>query len=78
MTKVVYQIIEHDGGFAYKVGDTFSETFVTEDAARHAALVAAREHVRPDEDTEIEFEDRNGRWHAEHADGADRPDVDVT
>ena len=27
MTKVSYKIVEHDGGWAYKVGDMFSETF---------------------------------------------------
>ena len=26
MTEVTYTIVEHDGGWAYKVGDTFSET----------------------------------------------------
>ena len=27
MTKVVYQIVEHDGGWAYKFNGVFSETF---------------------------------------------------
>ena len=27
MSEVTYRIVEHDGGFAYKVGDVFSETF---------------------------------------------------
>lgn len=27
MVHVRYEVVEHDGGFAYKVGDVFSETF---------------------------------------------------
>ena len=27
MTKIVYHIVEHDGGWAYKVDGVFSETF---------------------------------------------------
>ena len=26
---------------------------------------------------EIQYEDEHGRWHTEHSDGNDRPDVDV-
>lgn len=33
MTKVVYKIVEHDGGWAYQVGSTYSETFPSRDAA---------------------------------------------
>jgi hypothetical protein len=28
MTKITYEIVEHDGGWAYKVGDVFSEPFL--------------------------------------------------
>ena len=27
MTKIVYRIVEHDGGWAYQVDGVFSETF---------------------------------------------------
>ena len=37
MTDLTYNIVEHDGGWAYKVGDTFSETFPSHDAAQAAA-----------------------------------------
>ena len=37
MARVTYVIVEHDGGWAYKVGDVFSETFPTHDAALAAA-----------------------------------------
>jgi hypothetical protein len=38
MSKVVYEIVEHDGGFAYRVGATLSETFRSHDEARIAAV----------------------------------------
>ena len=34
MPKVTYHIIEHDGGWAYRVGDVISETFPSHDLAR--------------------------------------------
>jgi hypothetical protein len=43
MTEVTYRIVQHDGGWAYRLGDTFSETFPSHDAARAAAERAARE-----------------------------------
>lgn len=31
MTRITYEIVEHDGGWAYKVGDVFSEPFPSHD-----------------------------------------------
>src|SRR3954468_6862150 len=58
MTKVSYKIIEHDGGWAYKVGDVFSETFPSHDEAHRAAERAAREQVVPGEATSISWRTR--------------------
>ena len=77
MARVTYHIVEHDGGWAYRVGDVYSETFRSHDAAKAAALRAAREQRAPDEDAAIAWEDRHGRWHEEQASGHDRPDTDV-
>jgi hypothetical protein len=77
MPKVTYHIVEHDGGFAYRVGDVFSETFPTHDLARQAADRAAAEQRVGDQTTEISYEDTQGRWHVETAKGGDRPDTDV-
>ena len=77
MAHVTYRIVEHDGGWAYKVGDVFSETFASHDAARQAAERAAREQKAPGETRPIEFEDKTGKWHEETARGTDRPDTDV-
>jgi hypothetical protein len=77
MTHVIYRIVEHDGGWAYRVGDVFSETFRTHDAARAAAQRAAREQRAPDETAAISWEDEQGRWREELAEGHDRPDTEV-
>jgi len=41
MAKIVYRIVEHDGGWAYQVDGVFSETFPSHDMARAAAQRAA-------------------------------------
>jgi hypothetical protein len=76
-TRVTYRVVEHDGGWAYKVGDVFSETFRDHDSARNAALAAANEHRLGGRDAEIEFQNASGEWHTEHASGGDRPQTDV-
>lgn len=77
VSDVVYEVVEHDGGFAYKVGDVFSETFATRGEAQDAAASAARRQVRPGDDEDIEFQDDEGSWHHETADGNDRPETEV-
>ena len=77
MAKVVYEIVEHDGGWAYRVGDVLSETFPTHDLARKAADRAAGEQRLPGETTDIEYEDSRGEWREELARGRDRPDTEV-
>ena len=41
MTKITYEVVEHDGGWAYQVDGVFSETFPSHDLARKAADRAA-------------------------------------
>jgi hypothetical protein len=77
MTHVTYRIVQHDGGWAYKVGDVFSEPFPTHDAALAAAQRAAREQRTPGRTEAIEWEDEKGVWHTETAPGSDRPETDV-
>jgi hypothetical protein len=77
MTHVSYEVIKHDGGWAYKVGSTISETYPTRERAHAAALRAAGEQRAPGEDAAIEYEDSDGEWREEEARGADRPDPDV-
>ena len=75
--KIIYHVVEHDGGWAYKVGDTISETFASHDAALNAARKAAREQTEPGSDTGISYEDTSGHWHEELAHGEDRPETSV-
>ena len=77
MTRVIYEIVEHDGGWAYKVGDTYSETFPSHEDASRAAHAAASEQRQPGETTGIEYEDAQGRWHGELSSGDDRPQAEV-
>jgi hypothetical protein len=77
MSKITYQIVQHDGGWAYRVDETYSETFASHDLARRAAERAAKEQAVPGEATIISYEDKQGHWHDEKSAGTDRPDVKV-
>ncbi|HVI28994.1 DUF2188 domain-containing protein [Hansschlegelia sp.] len=77
MASVQYEIVEHNDGWAYKLGDVFSETFPSREAAHAAAERAAREQRLPGEDTDIQYEDARGQWRVEHASGDDRPNTTV-
>jgi hypothetical protein len=77
MSHVTYQLVEHDGGWAYKVSAVFSESFATKELARAAAKRAAREQETPGDNEVIEYEDSSGHWHDEAAKGSDRPETDV-
>jgi hypothetical protein len=77
MSTMTYQIVQHDGGWAYQADGVFSETFPSHDAARHAAERAAKIHVVPGDDADISYEDTAGHWHDEHSSGGDRPQTEV-
>ncbi|SFV34753.1 hypothetical protein SAMN05216456_1983 [Devosia crocina] len=78
MTEVNYEIVEHNGGFAYRVGDVFSETFATHQDARDAAQKAAQRQQLSGEDEMIQYQDSEGNWHEEIASGEERPEAEVT
>ena len=77
MDDAVYRIVEHDGGWAYKLGDVFSETFPNRNMAEAAAKRVAEEQRSPGEDEAISWEDERGIWHDEAARGIDRPNAYV-
>ncbi|MDO1582355.1 DUF2188 domain-containing protein [Rhizobium oryzicola] len=77
MAKVVYKIVQHDGGWAYKLGDVYSETFATHDTALEAARIVAAEQQVGGDSEEISWQDEKGIWHIEYSDGGDRPEADV-
>jgi hypothetical protein len=77
MPDVVYEIVQHDGGWAYKVNGVFSEPFPTHAEALAAAQVAAAEQEIPGHGETIEYEDDKGKWHTEAASSQDRPHAAV-
>jgi len=77
MTKIVYRIVQHDGGWAYEAGGVFSEPYPSHDLARRVAEQAAREQTLPGEETAISYETADGVWREELAEPGDRPDTAV-
>lgn len=77
MSKITYEIVQHDSGWAYRADGVFSETYPTHDAARRAAERAAAEQRVAGDEVGITYEDERGRWHEEIAEGDDRPETDV-
>jgi hypothetical protein len=77
MSHVIYVIFEHDGGWAYRVGGTVSETYPSRDIAHKAAESAAREQRTPGETAAIQYETPDGAWTEESSRGSDRPETEV-
>jgi hypothetical protein len=78
MASVHYRIVEHEGAWAYKVGEVFSERWATHDQAREAAEQAAAGQRLPGATEDIEYQDDAGDWHEEVSKGNDRPETDVS
>ena len=77
MPKLHYKVVKHDGGWAYRLNDVFSEPFPSMASALAAARrVAAEQHV-PGDTRWIEYQDATGAWRTELSRGDDRPDADV-
>ncbi len=74
---VTYKVVKHDGGWAYRADETYSEPYPTREAAREAAKRAASEQQAPGETTRISYEDEAGHWHTEVDSGTDRPTTKV-
>jgi hypothetical protein len=77
VNKIIYEVVQHDGGWAYRMDGVYSETFPSHDAARHAAERVAKEQIVPGESEVISYEDKDGRWHDEFSPGGDRPETSV-
>lgn len=74
---VTYHVAEHDGGYGYRLGDVWSETYPDHEAALAAAKSAAARQQVGGEDAEISFQLADGRWQTERANGSDRPETEV-
>lgn len=77
MSHVIYTVFQHDGGWAYRVGDTISETYPKRELAHKAAEAAAREQRAPGETAAIQYETPEGSWKEESSRGSDRPQTEV-
>lgn len=75
--QITYHIAEHDGGWAYRLGDVWSEPFPSHEAALAAARRASERQQLGGETAEIDYQASDGRWRHEHADGGDRPEATV-
>ncbi|PYB75495.1 DUF2188 domain-containing protein [Rhizobium wuzhouense] len=77
MVKIIYEIVPHDGGWAYRLGQVYSEAFGTHDQALEAVRIVVAEQQVGDEPVTISYQDENGRWREEYSDGGDRPEIEV-
>jgi hypothetical protein len=77
MTHLIYEIVEHDGGWAYRVKGVYSEAFPARALAHEAAARAAAEQRAPGENAVIQFETSTGEWVTQDALGNDRPEAEV-
>ena len=77
MSKVIYQVIEHDGGWAYRVGDVISEPYATHEQAHEAAQRAAERQRHAGATDGIEYQDAAYHWHREVAAAGDRPETEL-
>ena len=77
MARVTYAVVEHDGGWAYKVGGPTRRPTSAVRPRTLAAVRAAQEQQVPGEAATISWEDDRRRWHAELSRGGDRPEADV-
>jgi hypothetical protein len=75
--QLTYHVDEHDGGWGYKLGDVWSETFPSHEAALKAARSAAERQQIGGADAQISYQPADGTWREESVSGNDRPQVDV-
>jgi hypothetical protein len=76
--QLVYHVGQHDGGWAYRLENVWSEPHPTHKAAVNAAHAAARRQENCGRDTIITYETEAGEWIKEAVAGGDRPDTVVS
>jgi hypothetical protein len=74
---ISYHVSEHDGAWAYRLGDVWSETFPTHEEALAAAQNAAGRQQLGGQDADITYQRADGSWTTERSNGGDRPEAEV-
>jgi hypothetical protein len=77
LLKITYHVGQHDGGYAYRLDNVWSEPFPTHHQALEAAKIAAERQHLEGRDAEISYQTADGIWRHEHALGGDRPETVV-
>ncbi|MAZ17255.1 hypothetical protein [Oricola sp.] len=77
MTNPNYEIVEREGGFAWKLGDAFSETYPTRDAASAAAIEDSAKRQSGKARTNAQADGDARRWHDEMADNDTGHETDI-
>ena len=75
--KIVYEVVRHDGGWAYRLGDVYSEAFPTHAQVLEAVRIVAAEQQVAGEASVISYQDKDGVWRREYDDGSDRPEPEI-
>lgn len=75
--KITYHVGRHDGGYAYRLDDVWSEPFATHHEALAAANAAAQRQHLGGRDAKISYQTTDGTWRSEQVRGGDRPETSV-
>ena len=71
MTRIVYEVVPHDGGWAYRQNGAFSEAFSSHAEALEAARIVAAAQMQAGEVKQIVYQDAKGVWRREFDDGSE-------
>ena len=74
MVKLVYEVVPHDGGWAYRLGGVYSEAFRSHAEALEAVRIVVAEQSVAGEASMISYQGEDGVWRREYDDGSDRPE----
>lgn len=74
--QIVYHVGSHDGGWAYRLNDVWSEPYATHAAAQAAAQQAAHRQHLSGKSAEILYQAKDGSWRREYV-GDERPEASV-
>ncbi|MCA0255484.1 MAG: DUF2188 domain-containing protein [Proteobacteria bacterium] len=77
MTRIVYEVVPHDGGWAYRQNGAFSEAFSSHAEALEAARIVATAQMKAGEAKQIVYQDSKGVWRREFDDGSDPIETEI-